>query len=336
MKFLICGLGSIGQRHLNNLFFLGEDDIIAYRKRGLPLTGIKRKIASYDKLESALIQKPDVALITNPTAYHIPLALRLANHGCHLFIEKPLSSSWEGVNQLKRICRKKNLSVFIGFMMRYHPAIRKIKKWLTQGTIGLPLSARVNCGQYLPSWHPAENYCQSYAAKRILGGGPINTLCHDIDLLSWFFGPLKLVFSLANKSSSLKTSTEQNVEIILGFKNKIIAEVHLDYLQIPPKRIWEIIGSKGRIEFNYYKNLLILYQTDQTKLKYKKTALDFSSQFTRNDMFTSEMKEFIQNLKNKEDPEINLTDGITNLKILIATHQSIKQKRVVNINQAVL
>ncbi len=67
MKYIFCGLGSIGERHLNNLISLGENDIIAYRKRGLPLRNVKKDIPTYSSLEKALEQKPDVAFITNPS-----------------------------------------------------------------------------------------------------------------------------------------------------------------------------------------------------------------------------------------------------------------------------
>ena len=331
MKFLFCGLGSIGERHLSNLLSLGETEISAYRKTHVPLRTITQKIKTYNTLSEAIKQKPQAAFITNPSALHIPLALQLAKSNCHLFIEKPLSTTMENLKKLERIVKNKKLIVQVGFMMRYHPAMKQIKKWLQEGIIGDPVCARVCWGEYLPSWHPWENYKNSYSAKTNLGGGPIFTLCHDVDLMSWFFGKPKTVYALANKNSSLDIPTEHCAEIVFQYKRKLIVEIHLDYLQLPPKRSWEIIGSKGRIELDYYKNLLKLYIVNSDRLTFQETSKEYSDTFERNDMFFEEVKSFIDALNEKKEPEISLRDGINNVELLTAIHSSIKSKSVVNI-----
>lgn len=333
MKYLFCGLGSIAERHISNLLSLGETDIIAFRRNDSPLKTIKKKIKTFTNFNEVLAHKPDVAFITTPSAFHIPLAIQLAMNNCHLFIEKPLSTSLVNIDQLVKIVKKKKLVIQIGFMMRYHPAIRQIKEWLKQNIIGEPIFARVCWGEYLPAWHPWEDYRKSYAANKNLGGGPIFTLCHDIDLMSYFFGEPKSVYALANKKSSLDISTEHCTEILFEYKNKLIVEIHLDFLQLPPKRTWEIVGNNGRIEFNYYKNLLELYVIDSNKLTFKKTTIDFSTKFERNDMFLKELKNFIDYVKVKKIPEITLEDGINNIKLLTAIHKSINTKKVVNITK---
>lgn len=331
MKYLFCGLGSIGERHLTNLLSLGETDVIAFRRNNLPLRTVKKKIETFSDLKEALKQKPDVAFITNPSAFHIPLAIKLANAGCHLFIEKPLSDNLEDVSKLERIVKKKKLIVKVGFMMRYHPAMIQIKKWLEKNEIGYPVFARISWGEYLPAWHPWENYRKSYSAKKEMGGGPINTLCHDVDLVTWLFEQPKSVFAFIGRKSSLEISTEHSAEMLLKYKNKFIAEVHVDFLQLPPKRTWEIVGDKGRIEFDYYKNSLVAYKLNKEKVTYRKKFIDYSKTFDRNNMFIDELKEFVKAVKSQKQSSINLHDGINNLKILSAAHKSVKEARIVNI-----
>lgn len=336
MRFLFCGLGSIGERHLSNLILLGEKDIIAYRKKGAPIRTLKKKVRTYFNLAEAIKQKPTVAFITNPTSLHVNLAIKLARYGCHLFIEKPLSSNLKNITKLQKIVKNKKISVKIGFMMRYHPAIKQIKYWLEKNTIGKPISIRTCWGEFLPSWHPWEDYSKSYSAEKKLGGGPINTLCHDIDLVSWLFGQPESVFCLSNKLSSLKISTEHNVGILFQFKNKLIAEIHLDYLQFPPKRTWEIIGDNGKIEFDYYKNMLTLFQLNKKEVNFKSEEIDYSGKFEKNDMFIEELKTFIDCIEKGKKQDIELQDGINNLKILSALHLSAKINHIVNIKQIVL
>lgn len=330
MKFLVCGAGSIGERHIRNLLTVGEKDINILRRRTRPLRTINEQFETFINLEEAINSKPDAAFITNPTSLHIPLALRLAQAGIHLFIEKPLSDSLQNVKELETITKRKKLIIQMGFMMRYHPAIVQIKKWIDDGIIGSPLSARVMWGEYLPKWHPWENYKKGYSARKDLGGGPVFTLSHDIDLLTWLFGEVKNTFSLKAKKSSLNISAEDNVEILLEYKNGFIAESHLDYIELPPKRVWDILGDNGRIEFNYYENMLTLYKIKRGK--YTKKNISYKN-FDRNDMFILELKDFLKNIKEGIIPNANLKNGTENLKILLAIHKSIKEKRVVSLKE---
>lgn len=319
MKFLFCGLGSIGQRHLNNLIALGEKDVVIYKSR------------NSQTIEDVLKTKPDVAFITNPTIFHIPYALKLAGAGCNLFIEKPLAVTNEGLVKLEKIVKEKKLIVSVGFMMRFHPAVKQIKKWLDNKFIGFPITVRMSCGEYLPLWHPTENYQNSYAGQKKLGGGPINTLSHEIDLINYFFGKPESVFALKSRDSKLEITTEHAVEILFQYEDKLLVEVHLDYLQNPPKRNWEIIGNSGKIEFNYYSNELILYVMNKKTLKYKTTKIEFKNNFERNDMFKEELSNFIYRLKNKKESQIPLMDGIINTKLLISIHKSIKEDKKITI-----
>jgi len=330
MKFLICGAGSIGERHIRNLLAIGEKDINILRRRVQPLRTVDQQFSTFINLQEAIDSKPDAAFITNPTSLHIPLALRLAEAGIHLFIEKPLSDSLQDVKALDTITKRKKLIIQMGFMMRYHPAILQIKKWIDDGIIGSPLSARVMWGEYLPQWHPWEDYKKGYSARKDLGGGPIFTLSHDIDLLTWFFGEVKNTFSLKAKKSSLNIPAEDNVEILLEYKNGFIAESHLDYIELPAKRVWDILGDNGRIEFNYYENILTLYK--KKKDKYKEEGVNYEN-FDRNDMFILELKDFLKNIKEGITPNANLKNGVENLKILLAIQKSIKEKRVISLKE---
>ena len=334
MKFLICGLGSIGERHLNNLLTFDERDVIAYRKRGLPLRYVKKNIPIFSNIDDALSQKPDIALITNPTKYHIPTALKLAQHGCHLFIEKPLSNNLQGIEKLSKLQKTKKIKIFIGFMMRYHPAAIEIKKWLDKKIIGTPLSINLTCGENLALWHPWENYQDSYAANKELSGGIHFTLCHEIDLLCWYFGFPQSLYSLqGKKSTKVKTTTEHSLEVLFKFKNNMSAHLHLDIIKNPPKRIWEFTGDQGWIEFDYITNKLKLFRSKRKLLRYNENEIDFSDRFQRNDMFVNELKMFINTVKSNKDSHIPLTVGIDNLRILIAIEKSLKEKKPVTLKQ---
>lgn len=99
MRALLIGADSIGRRHLRNMKSLGVNDIHVYRHRPQErLTSIDGiTVVPHESLEDALVARPEFAVIANPTSLQVGSALAAARQDCHLFLEKPLSSSLEGV-----------------------------------------------------------------------------------------------------------------------------------------------------------------------------------------------------------------------------------------------
>ena len=314
-KILICGVGSIGERHLNNLLKLGYDDIILYRKRDMQLRTIENSFQVFKTLESALREKPDICFICNPTHLHISTALKCADAGCHLFIEKPLGNSLKDINQLNRILKKKNKKAMVGYMSRFHPCLIKGKEWIEDGRIGKVVFARTQWGEYLPDWHPWEDYRESYAAKKSMGGGPALTLSHEIDTMLWYFGKVKSVIKNSNYNSDLEISCEHSCDIIANFNNGITANIHLDYIQKPPVRNMEIVGTKGRIYFDYYKNEISIIPSLNKKLS---TNKKLNYRFERNSLFIDELKHFFHCVKNGNDPQSDISSAMEVVKIALS------------------
>jgi predicted dehydrogenase len=325
VKFLVCGVGSVGERHIRNLLELGYKDILLYRRSDLPLRTIKDTFATYTSIDKALLEKPDVALITNPTSLHMPVALRCAEAGCHLFMEKPISNNLEGTSKLKSIVNEKNLTVFVGFQFRFHPGIIKIKQLLNERTIGDVVCVHAHWGEYLPDWHPWEDYQNSYSAREDLGGGVILTLCHPIDYVQWLFGEITSVSAIAGSLSGLSVSVEDVADVLLQFKSNIIGYIHLDYVQRPKSHWLQITGCKGRIKWDNDDGIVRLYKADSEC----REDFPLPDGFERNTMFVNEMQHFIGCVQDREKLLVDLSDGIKTVKVVLATKQSISERRMV-------
>ena len=99
---MICGLGSVGRRHLNNLVSLGVKDVILFRtgKATLPDEELDAYPQETNLLKALEQWTPDAVVISNPTSLHMDVALPAADAGCHIFLEKPVSHSLEGLDTL--------------------------------------------------------------------------------------------------------------------------------------------------------------------------------------------------------------------------------------------
>jgi len=142
-------------------------DLVAYDTNAKTLEEIEAKIGveSVGHINDVWDMRPDVAVINTPTQMHMEAALVAASKGCHVFIEKPLSHTLEGVKGLARALDENNLISMVGCNMRFHPGPSQVKKWLDDGSVGQPISARIHTGSFLPRWRPKQDYHMSYSAS---------------------------------------------------------------------------------------------------------------------------------------------------------------------------
>ena len=327
MRFLITGFGSIGRRHFRNLLSLGQKDIVLYRsnKSTLDTEELKEFIVETD-LSRALAHKPDAVIISNPTALHLDIAIPAALQGCHLLFEKPISDSFVRISELKKALEIGGGKAMTGFQYRFHPGLIQVRKWINEGYIGNVVSARAHWGEYLPGWHPWEDYRQSYSARKELGGGVILTLCHPIDYFRWIFGEIKTVWGTYNTIDYLQIEPEGVADISLGFE-KFTGFVHLNYIQRPGKHVVEVIGDEGTITWDNKDGTAKCYST----VKEKWFEFVPESDFERNTLFIDEMKNFIEYIKGNEETICTLDDGIQIQKIVEGIYQSQKENRRVSI-----
>ncbi|MQF70409.1 Gfo/Idh/MocA family oxidoreductase [SAR202 cluster bacterium AD-812-D07_MRT_10900m] len=121
-RILISGLGSIGRRHLANLESIGCRKIAFHRSGKSTIDTPLPDYPSFRDLDQALTEfRPDIVFVCGPSHLHMEVALRAAEARAHLFIEKPLSHSTDGVAELERVAGENGCQVMVGYMTRFHP-----------------------------------------------------------------------------------------------------------------------------------------------------------------------------------------------------------------------
>lgn len=327
MKILIAGLGSIGLRHLRNFQDINAGEFVLLRSgRGTladaELVGLPTERHLEDALEG---HQPDIVIVSNPTALHLDIAIPAAAAGCHLLLEKPISHTMDGVAALTEIVLKKNLKVLVGFQFRFHPGLRHIKALLESEAIGAVTSIHVHWGEYLPAWHPWEDYRVGYAARGDLGGGVLLTLCHPFDYLRWLMGEVASVSAMTAQQGGLGLEVEDTANTLLRFESGALGIVHLDYIQRPPTHTLHITGERGRILWDNADGDVHWYQSDTETWE----TLKMPSDFERNTLFVEEAKHFIDCIESDTAPCVNLQDGIAALELVLAAKASASQQREV-------
>ncbi len=328
MKFLIAGLGSIGRRHLRNLITLGEQDIFLYRtyQSTMPDDEFSEFSVETD-LSAALAHRPDAVIVSNPTSLHLDVAIPAAEAGCHLLLEKPVSHDKKNIDQLINAVKRGGGNVLVGFQFRYNSGLHQIANLLADEAIGRPLSARAHWGEYLPAWHPWEDYKNGYSAREDLGGGVTLTLSHPLDYLRWLIGDISELWAFTGKMSDLDLKVDDVAEIGLRFKNGAIGSVHLDYVQRPSNHSLEIVGTQGTLRWNNEDGVVHLYRAAANAWQIFAAPEDLN----RNAMFLDQMRHFLQVIKGVDKPNCTLEDGIKALDLALAAHESAKDGKVIKL-----
>jgi predicted dehydrogenase len=344
VKILIIGLGGIGQRHTRNLrAILGDSvDIIAYRTRRLthvvtPTMGADTErnveevynITTFTDLDEALAQKPDIAYICNPNNMHVPVARACLLAGCDIFLEKPLSDTLDGTAELVELASTHKRIAMVGYQLRFHPCVIRLTEILKSGVLGNLLAVRAVVGEYLPNWHPYEDYRIMYAARADLGGGVVLTQIHELDYLYSLFGPPSRVYSVGGHWSDLEVDVEDTASSLLEvpYQGRLLPiQLHTDYLQTPPSRSCEIIGDKGRAVMDLVHLTVSLFTRGNAKPEVFRIE-----NFDRNILFLDQCRHFLHCVETRQKPVVDLTDGIQSMRMGLAIKQSIAEHKPIDL-----
>ena len=313
MKFLICGIGSIGQRHYKNLQSLGHEVAVCRSGKGgyneefikkffVDEDDAGRPITVYTDVFRAIdIFAPDGVFICTPNHTHIELALVAAGHGKHLFIEKPLSHNLHKLKTLQFYCRKANLVTMIGYNFRFDPVFRRLTDTIGDGAS--LMWADVSVHENIADWHPWEKYEESYACWTDKGGGVVLCYSHEIDMIYLMFGKPTKIHAVGGKITPVNGDAEDMVKVLFEYPRKdrpFFVSLHMDYWRSPARHEITLQRLSSPISWDY---------TGRVR--------------DRDEMFLTEVKEFISAIEEKRESAIPLSQGRDVLEICLEIKKQI-------------
>lgn len=338
LRVLVAGLGAVGQRHARNLRELGGDrlELLAYRQRRLRhviTPALERDdardveetlgVTAFDSLDDALARRPDAVFVCTPTSGHVEIAERAAQAGCHLFIEKPLSHTLDGVDRLRAAVSARRLVTLVGCQWRFHPAVRWLRDSVRSGALGSIERAEIEYAEYLPDWHPYEDYRTSYAARTELGGGVVLTQIHDYDLAWWLFGPMNRASATGGRLSDLEIDVEDTVEAQLDGGLAPVT-IRQSLAARPARRVIHVVAERGSVTVDLLAGRLM---SDVSGI----APVPCFADYQRNQMFVDEAAHFLDCIAGRARPSIPLDEGVAVLRVALAVKASMTAGRPVAI-----
>ncbi len=321
-RVLIVGLGSIGRRHLEvTRQLLPNAQIFVLRRvpdNNLPTAAD----GAFSTLKEAIDFRPQLSIIANPAPFHIDIALVLGGAGSHLLIEKPLSHTCEGIEELIALARNHNLRLQVGYNLRFLSSLARFREYVSSGAVGQVYTVRSEVGQYLPGWRLGKDYRTSVSARRELGGGVLLELSHEIDYLRWIFGDIEWVQASLTKQSNLEIDVEDCAQLILGFLpnsegQQIVANAILDFVRRDTTRYCHVVGSEGSVRWDAVAGKLIEYRSESGSWREI-----FSHVPDQNETYKLQLKNMLEGISHGVPSQIDGVSGLAVIRIVDACRVS--------------
>lgn len=272
-----------------------------------------------DVLQDPAIQ---AIVIAAPAVHHYELTGKSLRAGKHVFVEKPLSLTYEEGESLVHLADEKKKILFVGHILQYHPAVIRLKEIINKGIIGR----------------------LQYIYSRRLSLGKIR---REEDIL-WSFAPhdISIILSLAGEEPSYVDTVGSNflhAQIAdvtmtnIKFPSGLGAHIFVSWLNPFKEQKLVIVGSNGMLVFDdteaienkllHYPHVINWENGQPVPKKAEGIAIDLKDIW--NEPLKAECNAFLQAVESGIKPLTGGEEGLRVLKILERSRQSMEQKEKV-------
>lgn len=280
-----------------------------------------------------LLNNPDIqgVILTVPNELHFEYAKLCAKHGKHVYIEKPITNNLvEGI-ELKKICNRLGVGVFIGHVAKLLSGIQIMSQEIQSGKLGELCLIEGNFSNERALSLTSDNW-RWYQSKA--PGGPLSQIAiHMFDVFRFLGGPVSDVSAMASKKSPVGAEIEDQWLVNMQFESGTLGSIASSWTS-PGVFEVRVVGTKG----------LMHYRLDQTKwgepeFLYKDASLIFQKvggsfmnaveyQLPPDNMFQAELELFGEMICGYSQPLFDASYGIEILGLVEASRLSALQNSV--------
>ncbi len=267
----------------------------------------KYEVSWYTDLEKFLaIPGLQAVTVCTPTHTHLQVALRALESGKDALVEKPMTGEEAAAETLVRTARRSGLKLLVGFIERFNPGVRLVKKMLEKKVVGEVIIAT---GRRVARW-----------PVRIGDVGVIkDTAIHDIDVMRYLLG--EEVSAVYARTGSLKHSFEDYAEIMLRFDGGTTGFIDANWLTPRKARTLIITGNEATINLDYITQEITVEDSEKLTKPHPKW----------DEPLRLELEHFLNVVRSEVDPRPTGEDALEAIRVCDAALASGKTGRVVEV-----
>lgn len=213
LKVGVIGTGNMGRNHVRNLAAEKKFELVGFydvNKEQAAETLERYGTKSFESME-ALLDEVEVVVIAVPSSLHKEVAFLAAEQGVHALVEKPLATTAEDAEMIRRVFETKGLKLAVGHIERFNPVFRELKKLVEPENIFYIEACR---------YSPFSN------SGRITDTSVVEDLMiHDVDLVCSLMEGRE-VTSLHGRGESVNSEHTDFATCIMDFGGKAHAVVN--------------------------------------------------------------------------------------------------------------
>lgn len=268
-------------------------------------------------------QEVQGVIIATPSHTHFEVAKLCLEAGKDVLVEKPLSHSSEDAAALVELAKSKERLLMVGHLLVFHPALRRVKDYITRGTLGDVLymySQRLNLGVIR-----ADEDCLWSLAP------------HDLSMVIYLLGE-NVIGMDVNGQSYVQHNKVDVAFISLRYPNKKMAHIHVSWLDPHKTRKLTIVGTRKMLVFDDMETTekLKLYDKGIEKFTYdsygESLNLRFGDiripNFKIQEPLKVELEHFLHCMHTRQKPITSGESGLVIIKLLEQATKLLYQKQI--------
>lgn len=330
IKVGVIGVGKMGERHVQIFQQIPGVEVVAIADVNPSRVdevaskyNIPKGYTNYEKLLQC--QEVDAVTIATPDAEHKAPAIASAEARKHILLEKPIATNLEDAKEIITAARKNNVILMVGYIARYFPQFKAIKRMLDQGKIGKPLFA-----DFL--WLNAlRRYPDDYGKELPPRRDSIITFLatHPVDLMRWYFGDVRRVYCEADTFTWGRSANgpEDTSIISLRFKEGQLGQIAVCWgfggTPYTARFVATIIGDEGAIHGDSLNDGLIVASARE--------GYELPIHYDWKEALRAELCDFLDAVRNNVSPPISGEEAMKVLEITLAAIESMKTQRPVEL-----
>jgi len=302
--------------------------------------GKKFGVEYYTTIEDILSDtRIQAVYIATPVYLHKDQIIKSALAGKHILCEKPLALNSKEAKDAIEVCKKNNVKLGVGYMMRFHSLHNKAKEMIKNGNLGEIVFARAQ----LSCWYPPIPRAWRQDPKLGGGGSLIDMGSHCLDLLEYILDTEIETVSCFTDNVIHKYKSEDSSVVIVRFKNKAHGVID-SYFNIPDnssKNRLEIYGTKGSLlaegtigQSSYGEMIAFLEDSkdyDASQVREIVNGIKIEAQSVN--IYEAEIEAFSSAIEEDKEPPVPGEVGLWNLKVIEACYESSKSKSQITLRK---
>jgi len=315
LKVLVIGGGSAGVRHYRYTSEYGVQCSVCDPADSCRVTSQFPEAEHFKDFDAVDLRAFDAVIICTPPYLHVPQATAAARAGCHVLLEKPISVTEQGLDELEGIVREKKLVAAVSFPYANMPAMDRLIEIVRSGEIGDLWMSAYHKGENLLKFRP-DFYSTYYRSDEQGGGCLQDDANHALTALELLCGEVEEITCQRHNIGLKDIDADDTCFVWLKFKSGVVATLDWSNQCHFGHSDWIISGSKGGIRFTPADMKIEVFDAETERTREEIFDDTWNETFRRND------ENFIDAIRGTGSVRCSLQQARRYLRTVLAAKES--------------